>query len=301
MVFFSGTLFSLEPAFDGVVVAWGNGSASITACGGTPKQVRFTQGGRVRWSCSGTTLIVHGQSQSSPFPTVYKQYCDPTCQYRLEFSLPFNYGMSTGSPTTADAANAGPMTVRVLDAADQEVGQVVLDPGESFDTAIVGDDIQLTALQGSVQVLLFGQSRTIAPGDGGVWFSPAAADGRLQGGGFVDHGGKRYEFTLKVQRPAPSTDPSRLQMQIGQGKLRDRFVATAIGAASFQGNAATFSGTGTWNGSPGYTFEARATDAGEPARGVDTFAITIRNAGGEIAALVDGKLGGGNVQLLRSR
>ena len=40
----------------------------------------------------------------------------------------------------------------------------------------------------------------------------------------------------------------------------------------------TFSGRGLWNGRAGYTFQAQATDAGEPGPGRDLFAITIRDA-----------------------
>ena len=60
-----------------------------------------------------------------------------------------------------------------------------------------------------------------------------------------------------------------------------------------------FTGVGRWNGASGYTFEARATDAGEPGRGHDRFAITIRDATGQIVASVDDVLDIGNVDSLR--
>jgi hypothetical protein len=46
----------------------------------------------------------------------------------------------------------------------------------------------------------------------------------------------------------------------------------------------------------GYTFEARASDEGEPGRGRDRFAITIRDSLGIVVADVDGVLSDGNIQ-----
>jgi hypothetical protein len=63
----------------------------------------------------------------------------------------------------------------------------------------------------------------------------------------------------------------------------------------------TFSGTGLWNRRPGYTFDARATDAGEPGRGRDVFAITVRDAGGHVVASVNATISSGNVESLRIR
>jgi hypothetical protein len=59
-----------------------------------------------------------------------------------------------------------------------------------------------------------------------------------------------------------------------------------------------FTGAGWWNGRSGYTFEAQATDGGEPGRGHDVFAITIRDAGGRIVAAVGATITSGNVQSL---
>ena len=61
----------------------------------------------------------------------------------------------------------------------------------------------------------------------------------------------------------------------------------------------TFAGTGVWNGRPGYSFEAVATDAGEPGRGRDWFAITVRDAGGDIVASVNAPISSGNIESLR--
>ena len=41
---------------------------------------------------------------------------------------------------------------------------------------------------------------------------------------------------------------------------------------------ARFSGTGRWNGRAGYTFEAVATDRGEPGRHRDTFSLVVKDS-----------------------
>ena len=66
-------------------------------------------------------------------------------------------------------------------------------------------------------------------------------------------------------------------------------------------DTAVFSGEGLWNGAAGYTFEARASDEGEPGRGRDTFAITIRDVNGQMVADVRGPLAAGNIQSHRLR
>jgi hypothetical protein len=92
-------------------------------------------------------------------------------------------------------------------------------------------------------------------------------------------------------------------------KSCDRFVSTAINSAVFSDSprivsnpprsrvdTVVFAGIGRWNGRPGYTFETRATDAGEPGHGRDTFSITVRAPGGAIVSTVSGILKYGNNQ-----
>ncbi len=66
-------------------------------------------------------------------------------------------------------------------------------------------------------------------------------------------------------------------------------------------DSVTLTGTGVWNEKPGYTFEAAATDQGEPGRGRDTFSIVIRDPTGATVASADGTLTGGNIQSSRVR
>jgi hypothetical protein len=59
-----------------------------------------------------------------------------------------------------------------------------------------------------------------------------------------------------------------------------------------------FSGRGRWNGKPGYTFEAVASDHGEPGHRADTFSLVIKGPQGAVVANISGKIVAGNVQSL---
>jgi hypothetical protein len=97
-----------------------------------------------------------------------------------------------------------------------------------------------------------------------------------------------------------------------QGRV-DSFVSTAVTDVVFSddptvrpGRASQptvdtveFQGKGLWNGKRGYTFRARATDAGEPGRGRDNFSLTILDENGETVAWVSGSLNSGNIQSSR--
>ena len=66
-------------------------------------------------------------------------------------------------------------------------------------------------------------------------------------------------------------------------------------------DSVTFTGTGLWNGKPGYTFEAQGADRGEPGRGRDTFSMVVRDAKGAIVVNAGGTLSAGNIQSSRIR
>ncbi len=99
-------------------------------------------------------------------------------------------------------------------------------------------------------------------------------------------------------------------------KASARFEATLITAVTFSDDAASsparnalprspvadsviFSGIGRWGGKPGYSFEARAQDQGEPGRARDTFSLVVRNARGIVVANISGGLTAGNIQSTR--
>jgi len=135
----------------------------------------------------------------------------------------------------------------------------------------------------------------------------------MLGDGTIDNGSVRHDFDFLVQERATGDDVGALLYRLktnGAGRVQeDRFEAVATRAVFFNVgdvspgpkpasgiDTVLFSGVGRWNGAGGYTFEARATDAGEPGRGVDRFAITIRDAAGRIVASIDDALDDGNIE-----
>jgi probable HAF family extracellular repeat protein len=160
---------------------------------------------------------------------------------------------------------------------------------------------------------------------------PPADDpaGRLKGDGHVDADGKRHRFQFLVREAEGGADRyGKLQYAVWtrgpradenaeqaarSGRPVSRFVSTSVTGATFSDDpgsapsrrrgptvdSVAFVGTGTWNGQPGYTFEATAIDAGEPGPGKDSFAITITSPSGDVVARVSGLLSGGNIQSRR--
>lgn len=142
----------------------------------------------------------------------------------------------------------------------------------------------------------------------------AAADltGRMVGGGTVGHGRSRAVFELHVRE---SGRGERGRVSVVAAPRGGRFVSTGVDAVAFDDDPAfqpgrrptpavdsvVFSGTGRWNGRRGYTFEAAATDRGEPGRGRDTFTITIGDASGNVVMSAAGTLEAGNIQSMRVR
>jgi hypothetical protein len=156
--------------------------------------------------------------------------------------------------------------------------------------------------------------------------------GRMHGEGHVMSGPILYDFNFSVVEIASGRSSGWFKLQVCQpappknrGRARDgdeherciggssRFAAVSLtdgrfsNAPSFapgRGRAQAslndtvmFSGTGSWNGAPGYRYEVRATDRGEPGIGHDEFEVTIRTPNGDIvAASARGTLTAGNIQ-----
>ena len=152
----------------------------------------------------------------------------------------------------------------------------------------------------------------------------SAATGRFEGGGGIDSQGThaRFEFEVNVGRQGTA---GQLQFRTHANRpgrhdrdddddakagAWDRFVSTSVASASFENlpgvspggkrasgaDTVAFRGVGRWNNQAGYSFEARATDAGEPGRGRDRFTLTVKAPNGAVVAFVDGVLTSGNNQ-----
>lgn len=146
--------------------------------------------------------------------------------------------------------------------------------------------------------------------------------GRRHGHGHLDMGSERHHFEFQVLERPNGAERGRLEYRVNSRRARpdrgngaNRFTSTAVTAVVFLDeptitsgrrpdpsvDTVIFRGIGRWNGAPGYTFEARATDGGEPGRGRDSFMITITAPDGAIVATASGTLSGGNIQSLRLR
>jgi hypothetical protein len=112
---------------------------------------------------------------------------------------------------------------------------------------------------------------------------PIAIEGKMRGDGGFESGGKAYEFEFQVAERKLGRERGWMELEIrtpkhGKKKTRvDRFESTGVDEIFFwddpafrpsrwkktrpNADSVMFTGTGRWNGSRGYTFEARAADA----------------------------------------
>jgi hypothetical protein len=151
-------------------------------------------------------------------------------------------------------------------------------------------------------------------------FEAVGLEARMNGDGAIaaaDGTDQRFNFHLAERHLGVERGELKYTVTIPKsGKQKektDRFDSTSIAAITFWDNPAftpgkgprptvdsvVFTGTGTWNGAAGYTFDARASDEGEPGRGRDTFALTVRDRNGMVVATVNGTLTQGNIQSAR--
>ncbi len=145
---------------------------------------------------------------------------------------------------------------------------------------------------------------------------------RMNGGGHVSDAATEHHFSLNITERKSGADHGRVEFWIREadtakkkGKETHRFDAATITDAVFSNDprfkpgkqpqptidSVTFSGKGSWDGKPGYVFQAFATDEGEPGAGRDTFRIAIRDPLGAVVGSATGTLAGGNIQSLRLR
>lgn len=135
----------------------------------------------------------------------------------------------------------------------------------------------------------------------------AVVPGRMHGAGTVGSGATRVSFRMDVRESADYADRGSLVVKVGANdfsagisdvEFADSADASTTGQRPLP-DSVTFAGSGTWNGDPGYTYQAVATDHGEPGRGRDTFTVVVRAPDGAVVASSTGTLSTGNIQTLR--
>jgi hypothetical protein len=150
-----------------------------------------------------------------------------------------------------------------------------------------------------------------------VTVNPPDAPGRMAGDAVITAGSARHQFAFAVQERSTGADAGAISYQLrttSGGRPRvDTFLSLRVTNVSFYDvpgvapgsrppsgiDTVTFEGVGSWNGREGFRFTARATDAGEPGRGHDRFAITIVAPDNTVVATVDATITDGNIQSLR--
>jgi len=148
-----------------------------------------------------------------------------------------------------------------------------------------------------------------------VAVTAATIPGRMTGDARIDSGGLEHDVAFVVQERATGADAGAITYRERPRSSKDRgnrFESTAITTVNFFNvpesmpglkpasgvDTVSFSGVGRWNDRAGYTFDAVAVDAGEPGRGRDRFAITVRDAAGHVVAAVDSVITDGNIDSL---
>jgi hypothetical protein len=142
-----------------------------------------------------------------------------------------------------------------------------------------------------------------------------AVSGSMQGTGHVASDRGMVGFTFHVDELRQGRDPSWLKASVGDRGRADEFVSAEVTRVVFSFdptftagprpasgiNRVVFSGSGSWNGRAGYTFEVEAEERGEPARGRDVLRMVVRAADGGVVLDVAGTLEDGNIQSLPGR
>ncbi len=154
----------------------------------------------------------------------------------------------------------------------------------------------------------------VATGSFTVVVGAPVVAGRMRGDGRVLAGEQQHHVRFNIVKRGLRSESSLFDDDIAtkvDGRVRtDRFRATLVSTAYFfdaPGSApgsqpvsgidqCVYTGLGTWNGETGFTFQMTVVDAGEPGKGADTIALTIRRPDGAVVANVSGPLLDGNFE-----
>ena len=152
-----------------------------------------------------------------------------------------------------------------------------------------------------------------------VTITDPSGPGKMAGEGTITVGIVEHQFDCQVRERSSGAEAGALRYDV-RTRMRGRdeehhFRTTLVrnvfftdapggtpGRRPLSGiDTVSFSGTGLWDGRGGYTFEAVASDKGEPGRGHDVLTLTIRSSAGRVVASVNAPLTDGNIQSTRSR
>ena len=266
------------------------------------------------YGTTSATFTVTLQPPSSEEATVYFATADGTARaFRDYFPAWGRLKFPAGTTTQT-------ITVKVL-------GDSYIEPDETFVVNLYGaTNAKIKNDQGVGTIV----NDDVAP-----------SEGRMFGIGRIDEGRTHHHFVFRVSQrnsreyasleywsiDSRNCDDDNDRDGDGDGdRDRDygrdhrnpirRFESTSVTSVTFTDDPAfkpgsgrreptidsvVFTGVGKWNGKSGYTFEARATDQGEPGRQRDTFSLVVKDSRGAVVASLSDRLAAGNVQSTRLR
>jgi hypothetical protein len=124
-----------------------------------------------------------------------------------------------------------------------------------------------------------------------------AAGAKATGGGWIAIGTGRTHFGFNVIPEAGGLFKGQFQLRSNNGKVG--FHGNAVSRFSGSGTTASWSGTGVWNGSPGYSYTINVLDGGPAgSKKADAIAITIKSPSNTtVYSSATQSLQGGNITL----
>ena len=123
-----------------------------------------------------------------------------------------------------------------------------------------------------------------------------AAAAKVTGGGWTSVDTGRTDFGFNAIPQAGGVYKGQLQLRAKNGK--DKFHGANVATFSSSGATATWTGTGKWNGTSGYTYSISVVDGGPSgAKKSDTISVTVKSPTNTIVHTTNGAqaLKGGNI------
>jgi Tol biopolymer transport system component len=122
-----------------------------------------------------------------------------------------------------------------------------------------------------------------------------AATAKVTGGGWISIASGRTSFGFNAIPEAGGLWKGQIQIRANNSK--SNFHGTTVLTLSSVGNAATWSGTGSWLGQANYSYSVSVVDNGSSSKKTDTIAIVIKDSRGTTVYTTGGPqvLKGGNI------